>query len=354
MTPKQRVLAALSRQPLDRMPVDLWHTPEVGAALRRHFGVEDDLALYRAMGLDKIVWVFPPYAAAAPAAPAGGDDGPPRGLWGIRTKTVQAGMATYNESVQPPMDGYETAADVERFPYWPDPGRYDYASAGETARRCSAEFAVIGPWVSFFEIYCKLRGLEQSLMDLIERPGFVDEVLDRIEHAQTEMMKRYFQQAARFIDLVFISDDMGSQAALLMAPEMWERHFRRRMVRWVDLVHSFGIRVFFHTDGASEPLVRPLIECGIDVLNPIQHACPGMDMAGLKRKYGRDVIFHGGVDNQTVLPFGTPDDVRRETRACLETLGGDREGFICCSCHNVQPGTPVGNVLAMVETVKAW
>lgn len=66
------------------------------------------------------------------------------------------------------------------------------------------------------------------------------------------------------------------------------------------------------------------------------------------------MIFHGGVDNQRVLPRGTPEDVREETQACLATLGAGRQGYICCSCHNVQAGTPLENVLAMIETVKTW
>jgi uroporphyrinogen decarboxylase len=124
------------------------------------------------------------------------------------------------------------------------------------------------------------------------------------------------------------------------------------MRRWCDLVHAHGLRVLYHTDGAARPLLGPIPDCGEDVLNPIQHVCPGMNLAELKREFGHRVIFHGGVDNQHVLPFGTPEDVRAETRRCLETLGAGREGFICCSCHNVQAGTPVENVLAMIETVR--
>jgi len=75
-------------------------------------------------------------------------------------------------------------------------------------------------------------------------------------------------------------------------------------------------------------------------------------MAELKKEFGARVIFHGGVDNQFALPRGTVDDVRRETRDCLATLGAGREGFICCSCHNVQAGTPLENIFAMIETVQ--
>jgi uroporphyrinogen decarboxylase len=125
------------------------------------------------------------------------------------------------------------------------------------------------------------------------------------------------------------------------------------MIRWCDLIHRWGLKVFYHTDGAARPLLRPIIDCGIDVLNPIQHACPGMDMAELKKEFGSQVIFHGGIDNQSALPFGTPQQVREETQRCLDTLGAGREGFICCSCHNVQAGTPLENILAMIETVQS-
>ena len=100
------------------------------------------------------------------------------------------------------------------------------------------------------------------------------------------------------------------------------------------------------------PLLPAILSCGVDILNPIQHICPGMERGALQRDFGDKVIFHGGVDNQQVLPFGGVEGVRRETGACLETLGR-AGGYICCSCHNVQAGTPVQNILAMIETVHA-
>jgi uroporphyrinogen decarboxylase len=152
--------------------------------------------------------------------------------------------------------------------------------------------------------------------------------------------------------LVFISDDIAGQQSLLMSAGMWQEHLQPRLKRWCGLVHAHGLKVFYHTDGAARPLLKPILDCGVDVLNPIQHACPGMAMAELKKEFGARVIFHGGVDNQRVLPRGTPDDVRRETRDCLATLGAGREGFICGSCHNVQAGTPLENIFAMIETVQ--
>ena len=343
MEPKARVLSALQREPIDRIPVDLWHTPEIGADLCAHFGVDDDLDMYEALGLDKVVWVFMDYASdenERAGSQVGATTSGSRTMWGVPLKHVQAGVGHYEEFAGAPMADYETPASVDAYPYWPDPDRFLYDQAVEEARRAAERFAVIGPWVSCFEIYCQLRGLERALCDLVMNPELVETVLDRVEAIQTEMMTRFFERSADCIDLVFVSDDMAAQTGLLMSPDMWHRHLKPRVVRWCELIHSYDLTVFFHTDGAAEPLVRPLIDC------------PGMDIAHLKREYGRDIIFHGGIDNQSVLPFGTPEQVRAETRRCMEILGANNEGFICCSCHNVQAGTPIENVLAMVDAVR--
>ena len=357
MTPKERTLAILNRQPVDRIPVDLWHTPEISAALRQHFAVADDFAMWRALGLDKIVWDFMDYKTdagerAGGQSGAGAESGGDRTMWGVPLKNIQAGEANYAEFGTAPLTGYDTPSSLDNYPWWPKVDRFDYDGAVALAERASRDYAVIGPWVSFFEIYCQLRGLEQAMMDLVEKPELVAAILDRVEAIQTEMMKRFLGEAGKYLNLVFISDDIAGQKSLLMSPGRWKQHLQPRLERWCDLIHSCGLKVFYHTDGAARPLLKPILDCGVDVLNPIQHACPGMDLAELKREFGSRVIFHGGVDKQAILPRGTPDDVRRETLECLATLGEGREGFICCSCHNVQAGTPIGNIVAMVETVR--
>ncbi|MCG3149424.1 MAG: hypothetical protein PCFJNLEI_02886 [Verrucomicrobiae bacterium] len=357
MTARERILAVLNRQPVDRLPVDLWHTPEIGTLLRQQFGVADDLSLYRAMKLDKIVWNFMEYKTAAGESTgaqsgAGAENAGSRTMWGVPLQDVQAGAAHYAEFGAAPLQSFDSPRQLDEYPWWPIPDRFDYDGAVARARQAAPDFVVIGPWVSFFEIYCQMRGLEQAMLDLALDPDFVDATLDRIEAIQTDMMRRFFAQARQFLTLTFISDDVGGQNGLLMSPAAWRRHLEPRLRRWCRLIHDHDLKVFFHSDGGIDPLIGPLIECGIDVLNPIQHVCPGMDRAALKRKYGDRVIFHGGVDNQSVLPRGSVASVRDEVRQCLATLGARQTGYICCSCHNVQPGTPLENILAMVETVQ--
>jgi uroporphyrinogen decarboxylase len=348
MTPRDRVLATLERKATDRPPVDLWVTPEVLESLRKYTGQSDELEVYRELGLDKIVWVFPGYGGGR--FDPNESDG--RTMWGVPTRMVRAGAATYQEFGTPPLGEYDDVRQLGDYPHWPDPAGFNLAEAKEWAMRARAfEFATIGPWISHFEIYCQMRGLENALMDVATDPDFLDATLDRIDAIQTVMLENFLTELGDLIDIVFISDDMGTQESLLISPAAWERHFRDRLRNWCDLIHRHGKKVLYHSDGAVRPLLSGIIECGADILNPIQHLCPGMEREILQHDFGSRVIFHGGVDNQRVLPFGTVEEVKRETSACLETLGRDG-GYICCSCHNVQAGTPVENILAMIKTVR--
>ena len=139
-----------------------------------------------------------------------------------------------------------------------------------------------------------------------------------------------------------------------MSPKLFRRFLRPTLRRMIDLAHGHGVRVFHHDDGAIRPLIPDLLDIGIDVLNPIQWRCRGMDRAGLARDFGSRVVFHGGVDNQQTLPFGSPADVRREVQENLALFSAGRcacKGYIVAPCHNIQANTPTENIVALYETV---
>jgi uroporphyrinogen decarboxylase len=121
----------------------------------------------------------------------------------------------------------------------------------------------------------------------------------------------------------------------------------------MELAHSFGVRVFHHDDGAIRRLIPELIEMGIDVLNPIQWRCRGMEREGLAADFGAKVVFHGGIDNQHTLPFGTPEDVWRQVVETMEIFRRCK-GYIVAPCHNIQPNTPTANILALYEAVQEF
>ena len=161
-----------------------------------------------------------------------------------------------------------------------------------------------------------------------------------------------FEACEGLIDVTQVTDDLGTQNGPMISPRTFREFYRPHMQRFIDLAHSFGIEVFHHDDGAIRAFIPDLVEMGIDILNPMQWTCPGMELEGLKRDFGGDLCFHGGIDNQRILPFGTPDEVRAEVRHNIDALASDRTGYILAPCHNIQPITPVENIVTMYD--EAW
>ena len=140
----------------------------------------------------------------------------------------------------------------------------------------------------------------------------------------------------------------------IMGLATFRAFYRPHLKRFIDLAHEFGILAFHHDDGAIREFLPDLTEMGIDVLNPIQWRCPGMEIDALKRDFGDRVCFHGGVDNQQTLPFGTCDDVRAEVRRLIDVLAADGTGYVLAPCHNIQANTPVENILAMYDEARQY
>ena len=132
---------------------------------------------------------------------------------------------------------------------------------------------------------------------------------------------------------------------------MYRRFLLPNQIKMAELARSYGVHIMYHTDGAARVFLPDLVDkVGIEVLNPIQWRCPGMEREGLVRDFGRRIVFHGSIDNQHTLPFGRVDEVVREVR---ESIAIYREArWICGPCHNLQPVSPTENVVAMYETIR--
>jgi uroporphyrinogen decarboxylase len=145
-----------------------------------------------------------------------------------------------------------------------------------------------------------------------------------------------------------VSEDLGAQTSLMYSPDQIRTFLLPRMRRMMDLAHEAGAYVIHHSDGAIRPILPDLIEAGIDILDPVQWRCTGMAREDLKRDFGDRVVFHGAMDNQYTLAFGSVDEVRQEVLDNLRILGANG-GFVLGPCHNIQPISPPENVVAMYE-----
>ena len=340
MTPRERWLAVLTRQTPDRVPMDYWATPETDEKLMRALECDTlDAALER-LHVDRPVSVSPRYVG--PPLPDGYD------VFGLQYRDIDYGTGVYQECINAPLSEYQTPEEIERGYTWPDPDWSDYS--GVPTQIAGKEHRPIrGGGSEPFLIYKKLRGEAQAFMDLILNPEIVHYCLDKLFDLAYENTLRIFEQIPDQVMISYVAEDMGSQVGLMFSPGQIHTYLLPRMKRIIDLVHQAGAFVFHHNDGACRPILPDMIEAGIDVLNPIQWRSKGMEREGLKRDFGDALVFHGAMDNQYTLPFGTVAKVRQEVLDNLRMLGAGG-GYILAPCHNIQANTSVENIVAMYET----
>jgi uroporphyrinogen decarboxylase len=339
MTPKERWLAVLQRAKPDRIPTDYWGTEEATARLMQYLQCADEWELLARLHIDRPLKVRPAYIG--PPVPDGYD------LFGCRQADISYGGGVYRECVGHPLAGYSTVDEVDRNYTWPSADWFDY-SVLPGQLRGHEEYPVQGGGSEPFLTYAELRGLQTAYQDLLRRPELVHYCLGQLFDLAYEHTRRIYEALPRQVLLSYVAEDLGSQQSLLFSPKIIREFLLPGMRRMVELAHQAGAYAFCHSDGAIRPIIPDLVAIGIDILNPIQWRCAGMDRVSLQRDFGAQVVFHGGMDNQQTLPFGTVADVRREVQENIELLGA-AGGYILAPCHNVQVISPPENVVAMYE-----
>ncbi len=346
MNSRERMLAAINRKPVDRIPTDIWATGEVWARLRAHFGESADIG--EELHIDGFAGVGPEYIG--PALPLVAADESVN-VWGIRTRRVPHEGGAYDEQSFCPLAAARTIDDLNRYA-WPQADWFDYSGMRARAQEARRTKALQCGYMAPFYFHNLLRGLEQSLLDPLVDPEFTHFLVGRVSDFFYEHHRKMFEACDGLIDVAQVTDDLGSQTGPLISLDLYREFYAPHHKRLIDLCQEFGIKVFHHDDGSCRPFLPFLVEMGIDILNPVQWTCPGMDMTELKEEFGGRVCFHGAVENQRILPFGTPEEVRAEVRHCIDALACDGTGYILAPCHNLQVNTPVENIIAMYD--EAW
>ena len=343
MTPRERWLALFAGERPDRIPTDYWATDEVTARLFRELRCATKEEMYTRLHIDGVLHINPERTVTH----FPGD--PQADIWGIRRTAVQYGTGSYDEFANHPLADFTTVEELEAYP-WPSPDDYDYDRfAREIAAAPSHRIIRSGEYEPFL-LYCALRGMELAMMDLLVDQEFAEAALEHIFRHYYALNERTYELGRGRVDITYVAEDLGGQTALLFGVPEIRRFILPRQKKMADLARSHGIHVFYHTDGAARDIIPDLLDVtGIEILNPIQWRCPGMEREGLVRDFGKRVIFHGAVDNQHTLPFGSVEEVRTEVRDNIRIFAGAR--WICAPCHNLQPVTPTANIIALYETI---
>ncbi len=228
----------------------------------------------------------------------------------------------------------------------PDPyraGRFD--AQKRVVERYRGQVFLFGKLgMAMFERAWAIRGMEQLLEDMAVRPEFVEALLDRVLYEWN--LPIIDQQLGLGVNGFYFADDWGSKTGLIFSPRMWRRFIKPRLAVCYRRVKEAGAYVGQHSDGQVLSVFPDLIEMGLDIFNPLQPSL--YDINALKEQYGKQVTFYGGVDEDQVLAFGTPEQVRAEVHERAEQMGRGG-GYILQSSHTILEDVPNANVIAYIE-----
>ncbi len=354
---RERVELALNHETPDRCPMQISFTPEFATRLmeiyKGKFPNQTDIRQYsKSFELERLLeqdmlltglWDNSYFQKQKPGEEFIDE-------WGIRwiamPYSTKFGDGIYTEMIDHPLKKDEDIPGYKP----PDPNQQDlFHETERVIRTFKPEYWMVGVTVTtMFEKAWALRGFEQIMLDMLNSPETVDALLEIPFSYHLALAKKFVEMG---VDMIWLGDDVGGQHAMLIAPDQWRRFLKNRMAEFIHSLKSINpdLKVAYHSDGYLYPIIPDLIEIGLDVLNPIQ---PGaMDPVRLKRDFGKRLCFWGGIDEQYTLPFGSPDDVRKEVFDRVATLG-KQGGLIIGPTHHVQLDTPMENFTAMVGAIQ--
>jgi uroporphyrinogen decarboxylase len=265
----------------------------------------------------------------------------------------------YFDILRSPMSSAETLSDIDRHP-WPDPTQaaYSILETSDSIQRLSSEYPVVLKPLAggFFEMAFWVRGFEQFYMDLAGDHALACRVMDRLLEIEMNYYDLLLDRIGQHIDIVQEGNDLATQKGLMISPATYRQLVKPRQQKLYSFIKKKAphVKIMLHSCGAVRDIIPDFIEVGVDILNPVQVSADGMDPAELKRDFGRDLTFWGGgVDTQSVLPHGTPQQVKDEVKKKIEQLapGG---GFVFAAVHNIQHDVPPENLVALWQAVEEY
>ncbi len=362
MTPRERVRTALSQSQPDYTPCDYFATPEIQQGLKDYFGIAadeggillggtastiGDNSVAERLGTD-VRYINPPYVGP-PLREF--EDGSTENIWGIRRRPMPNEYGQYSEPVGTPYAGWTTVAEAAAF-RWPEPDWFDYQAIPAMCRKYPDAAIAAGDFhvQDFINGLSYGRGVEQLLMDIAAEDLVFVYMVERRHQFYMQYVERILEAAGGRIDLILCGDDFGSQRGLLISPRSFDRLFAEKKQELFDMVHGHGAKITHHCCGSSRGLIPRFIECGMDSLQTIQPQAEGMDPYELKAEFAGRITLHGAVDVQGWLQRATPQEIEQEVDRLMDEVGAGG-GFIISPCHQIQPDTPLENVLALYRTI---
>jgi uroporphyrinogen decarboxylase len=349
MTSLERFNASILHKDYDRIPYSMGMVPELRRLLLDQLGISENPGLLDSKLRCDRKSAGPVYTGTVPQK---FDDGSYTDMFGVKKRNVQYPQGNYSEAIENPLRDAESVSEIEKY-NWPRGSDFDYSSIPAALEKNPDYPYTIGyfalGWYSW-----DMCGMEKFLENLVVEPELSHALINAVSDFGYDYYLRVIEAGKSYIGKNFrcihLADDWATQNGLMISIETYREYFKKHYKRIIAAAHNAGLLVEFHCCGSVEKLIPELIDTGIDILNPIQTSAHGMIPEQLKENYGRDIAFSGGLDVQTIMPFGTPEEVKKEVHHLLDTLGADG-GYILQPSHSLQIDTPIKNIEAMLKAI---
>lgn len=272
-----------------------------------------------------------------------------RDAFGVKLQATEY----YYDAKERSLPGEITVKTIEKFP-WPDGSDKRFTQGlreeilklkATTDKAIVMDFMVWGP----FEGALWMRGWEDFLCDMYSEPILAEALMERITYYDLQVWNQVLDEVGDLVDIVCQGDDLGMQDRSLISPELYRELIKKYHRQIYDTVRKKSTaKILHHSCGSVYNLLADLVDIGVDILNPVQTTAKDMEPKRLKRDFGKDLVFWGGLDIQKLLPYGTTAEVRNGVKEIMEVLGKGG-GYVFAPSHNIQPTVPVENIKAMFE-----
>uniref|UniRef100_A0A7V4WLL4 Uroporphyrinogen decarboxylase (URO-D) domain-containing protein n=1 Tax=Candidatus Caldatribacterium saccharofermentans TaxID=1454753 RepID=A0A7V4WLL4_9BACT len=353
VTREERVLRTISRQEIDYLPSQIYFASQttkeklqnvLGLASPQDLEAYLDNHLYLTFTMDDVFRYREDHellkrAEAMGFARVDWERGIVYDRWGIGFDMYSDGFCIRHFPLQD-----EDALKKFEPPDPTKPGLLTVAT--EDLKRYSGDYLVVCTgYHGILEKAWGLRGFEAFMLDLALGTKDIERLLDAITEYKVEVARQVVQAGFR---CGHTGDDFGTQRGLLISRDTWRKYFKPRWAKVWRVYKDAGLPVIHHSCGNITEIIGDMIDIGLDVLEPVQ---PVMDLAYLKREFGKYITFYGGIDTQELLPYGTPDEVKTMARETIRTLGKGG-GLIISPAQEIMRDVPIENVVALVEVIR--
>jgi uroporphyrinogen decarboxylase len=359
MNSKERFLAICNHSTADRIPIDYLAHPAIDRELRIHFKAGSEQELLSELGSDFYYLSCRDISQNECCLPF--YKGPklqisekertcPFGIWFRRG--AFAGKFAVDEAIKGPLENATSTQDVLKH-NWPRASWFDFSGLVKEAEQNKNRVIIGGLWTGILGDSYRLIGFQNFLMNIAVAPDMVKTLVNRMTDVYLELNDNIFSLLKDKLDIWFFGNDFGSQENLLFSIDNFRDIFLENLKRLCTHAHSYNLKVMMHSCGAISRIIPYLVEAGVDILDPIQVTARDMQIPNLKKEFGDNIVFHGGIDTQQILPNALPDEVVSHCCYTIDVMGKNG-GYIFAPSQLLQAGIPTENIVAMYTTAKTY